>query len=792
MKVSELWLREWVNPNLTREALCNRLTLSGLEIESVMQVAGEFSGVVVGHILKIEKHPEADRLNICEVDVGAKENLQIVCGASNVTVGMKVPAALDGAMLPNNLKIKVTKLRGVTSYGMLCSATELGFTEESKGLFELPRNAVPGENVWEYLNLSDHILEINITPNRGDCLSLKGLSKDIAVLTDTKQTVLEISPNKEKIKDTLSITLEAAEDCPHYVGRIIRNVQADAITPVWLQERLRRSGVRCISPIVDVMNYVMLELGQPMHSFDLGKISEKIIVRKAKNSERLELLDGQTVDLNNEVLVIADREKPLAMAGVMGGLESSVTLLTKDIFLESAYFKPATVTKTVRKYHLNSESAYRYERGIDPEIQVAAIERATQLILQIAGGEPGPVINAVEKKFLPQPTIISLRKERVCKILGVKIENDFIEKTLHQFGFTCEKTKDGWNVTVPPRRSDLALEIDLIEEIMRVYGTEHLPIRDYTAPLKTFKCPENRLTLQTLRRSLCDLGYHEVVTYSFVDSNLQRLLNPQHSPKPLLNPISSDMDVMRTNLWPGLVKTMLFNQNRQQNRVRIFETGLRFIPNQNSYLQERVIAGLITGDVLPEQWGCPKRAADFFDLKGNLQDLFKLTRHAEDFIFKKGEHSALHPGQTAEIFRGNELIGICGALHPEILQSLDVTGKVFVFELKLDVLEQAHFPQSVEISKFPEIRRDLALIVDQAIPSAAIQATIIETAKELLKDIFVFDVYQGKGIVEGCKSIAIALTLQHSSRTLVDEEVADLMNRVIVALKGKFKAELRG
>lgn len=787
MKLSELWLREWINPELSLGELCERLTMSGLEIEEAAPVAEKFSGVIVAKVLKVEKHPEAERLHVCEVEVAGAEKLTIVCGAKNVRVGMKAAAALDGAQLANNLKIKTSKLRGIASHGMLCSAKELGLAEESDGLYELPADAHIGENVWDYLNLTDHVIDVSITPNRGDCLSVLGLAHEVSALTESPLQTPSFAPVKAKITDTLSVKVHAPEECPRYAGRIIRHVSADATTPIWMQERLRRSNIRCISPIVDVMNYVMLELGQPMHAFDLDKISGSIHVRRAK-AEELALLDGQTVTLDESAFIIADEQKPLAMAGVMGGLESAVSLLTKHVFLESAFFAATSVARMGRQYNLGSESSYRFERGIDPQMQVKAIERATQLILDIAGGEPGPIIDIVHENHLPTAKKIHLRAARISKILGMDISAREVETMLQRLGFALEKVSDGWQVIVPARRFDITLEVDLIEEIIRVRGYDTIPLHQSRNELSMHPRSEKKLPIILLRRVLCDLGYNEVITYSFVDHKLQQLLDPATQPKPIVNPITAEMTVMRTQLWPGLIQTFLYNQNRQQTRVRLFETGLRFMRGS----QQLVLSGLVSGSVLPEQWGVPTRSVDFFDVKGDLENLFKLTGTADQFKFKPESHPALHPGQSAEIVRDGTSLGMMGALHPSVMQALDLKQPVFVFELLLEPLETARQPRFSEVSKFPEIRRDLAILVDRAIPAEAIRDTIIAESGKLLQNINVFDVYQGKGISAERKSIALALILQHPSRTLVDEEVAELMERIMKRLKEKFAAELRG
>ncbi len=792
MRLSELWLREWVNPELSREDLCENLTMAGLEIEAVLPVAEKFSGVVIAEVVRVEKHPEADRLQVCEVNTGGPESLTIVCGAKNVKAGMKTAAALDGALLANKMKIKASKLRGVLSHGMLCSATELGLAEDSEGLIILPVDAPIGKDLWDYLDLTDHIIEVSITPNRGDCLSILGLAQDVSAITRTEARIPTISAIDATISDVLSVSLEVPEQCPHYVGRVIRNVIADAATPIWMQERLRRAGLRCITPIVDVMNYVMLELGQPMHAFDLEKISGGIEVRMAKEDESLELLDGQTVKLDSKTVVIADKKNPLAIAGVMGGMESGVTLLTKDIFLESAFFQPVCISQMSRQYKLNSDSSYRFERGVDPELQVRAIERATQLILAIAGGQPGPIIEVADKQYIPQKKEITLRSKRISQLLGFTINNSEIESILKLLGFSTEKNHEGWTVIVPARRFDITAEIDLIEELVRIYGYDKVAPSSSISAMQMNPCSEKKIHLSTLRHALCDMGYQEIVAYSFIDKKIQKLFDPDLAPKELLNPITAEMSVMRTSLWPGLINTLLYNQNRQQNRARIFETGLRYIVTNESLAQQHVLSGLVSGSVFPEQWGVVSRDADFFDVKGDVERILKLSFDQDSFEFKIGSHPALHPSQTADIFRHGEHVGTLGVLHPSMAQTLGVSGKVILFEILTDKLECAKLPQFKEISKFPEIRRDIAILVNQAVPASLIQDTITCVAGELLQAVNIFDIYQGKGITEGHKSVALSLTLQHSSRTLVDEEVAALMERVIVTLKETFAAELRG
>lgn len=791
MKCSESWLREWVDPKLTQEALCDALTMAGLEVEGLAPAAEAFTHVIVGQVLRVEKHPEADHLYVCKVDVGSPKSLQIVCGATNVKTGMKTATALLNAVLPNQSAITRTIIRGISSEGMLCSAKDLGLAEESQGLMELPRDAPIGQDLWAYLQLADTIIDVAITPNRGDCLSVKGITREISAITQTPLKEISIKEVPAALKDVLPVTVQSQVNCPRYLGRIIRNVKADIATPAWLKERLRRSGVRSISPIVDVTNYVMLELGQPMHAFDLNKIKQGIQVRQARKGEKLALLDGSAQELNADTLVIADHEKPLAMAGVMGGLDSSVTLLTNDIFLESAYFSPQCVARQRQQFGLSSESAYRFERGVDPSLQRMAMERASQLILEIVGGNPGPIIEIASKDYLPQQAIVNLPANKIKQVLGIAVADKEVERILSSLGFVLRKEKEGWLVTVPSYRFDAAIAEDLIEEIARLYGYEKIPTHRMTATLQVNPLDQNQINRDLLRQALNDQGYHEAITYSFIDKKLQNLLDPEHQPQELVNPITAEMTVMRTNLWGGLINTWIYNKSRQRERAQLFEIGTCFIPQGKDILQETRLAGLITGSASPEQWGMVHREADFFDLKGHVKNLLKLICPTNRFIFKSVTHPALHPGQTAGIYHQERQVGIIGVLHPFVLQALDLSAKIFVFELYLDLFQQQTPSRFKEISKFPEIRRDIAVLVNHAIPSKDIQDTIKHIAGYLLKDVFVFDVYQGKGVAPELKSIALALVWQHPTRTLVDEEVTELMERAISTLKGKLGAELR-
>ncbi|MBV9575175.1 MAG: phenylalanine--tRNA ligase subunit beta [Gammaproteobacteria bacterium] len=600
MKCSESWLRKWVNTNLTGEKLCHALTMAGLEVEQYAPVAADFSGIVIGEIVKIEKHPEIQRLHLCVVNIGKSALLKIVCGANNVKLGMKVPVAIPGAILANHKTIQSSHIHGFLSEGMLCSAKELGLSEEAEGLFELEASAPVGEVLRNYLNLDDYLIDISITPNRGDCLSVKGLAREISALTRTTLNEITISACEPTHQETLSIVVQDQIACPRYVGRVIREVKADAITPLWMKECLQRGGVRSISPIVDITNYVMLELGQPMHAFDLACINQGIIVRQSKQNEQISLLDGSEQTLDAQTLIIADHEKPLAIAGVMGGLTSSVTLNTKDIFLESAYFSPEVIARQRQFYNLSSESAYRFERTVDSAIQREAIERATQLILAIAGGEVGPVVDLVNEEALPKKKLVELSSTKIKQILGISIPKQTVNAIFNALRFSYEETTSNqaienkeetiWCVAVPSFRPDITIREDLIEEIARLYGYENIPTHSLKAELSSHSSSHSQ-DLDFFRQIFCDNGYHEIISYSFIDKKLQSLFDPQNLPRELLNPMSTELAVMRTTLWPGLINTLLYNKSRQQARIRLFEIGTCFISQEKSLLQPLRLAG---------------------------------------------------------------------------------------------------------------------------------------------------------------------------------------------------------
>ena len=791
MKFSEKWLRQWVNIEVDTQELVDKITMAGLEVDDVEAVAGEFTGVIIGEIVACEQHPDADKLRVTQVSTGS-ESFQVVCGAPNARIGIKVPFATVGAVLPGNFKIKKAKLRGVESFGMLCAEEELGMAESSDGLMELPLDATVGQDIREYLSLDDKIIDVDLTPNRGDCLSIAGLVREVSAnfLADvTEEQVAEVAP---AIDDTFKVNIDAPQGCPRYVGRVIRNVDVSRSAPLWLTERLRRSGIRSIDPVVDVTNYVMLELGQPMHGFDLDTLSGSIHVRMAKAEEKLTLLDGQEVTLNDNTLVIADEQKALAIAGVMGGEGSGVSEKTRNIFLESAFFDPITIAGKARSYGLHTDSSHRFERGVDFQLQKKAVERATALIVDICGGEPGPVMEVASEAHLPALREVTLRSEKVTSLLGMAIENSHIEALLSRLGLGLVVDGDGrWKVSVPSWRFDISIAEDLVEELGRIYGYNNLPDSTPTALLKMKQVDESQVQESDIRRALTARGYQETVCFSFIAPELHKLFDPQHEPVALSNPIASDLSVMRTTLLPGLVKTAGYNLNRQQSRVRLFETGLTFVKEGDELKQEPMLAALITGSRHPESWQGKAEAVDFFDLKGDFEAVFELGQAGNEFVFRKGEHAAMHPGQCAEIVRDGNVIGHMGALHPSLAKTMDMPAAVYLVELSLKAVTEGKVTSFSALSKYPEVRRDLALVVSASIAAGEIERAIESEAGELLRRVNTFDVYAGQGIEEGCKSLAMGLTLQHPSCTLKDDEVNELVDRVVTRLKQEFNASLR-
>lgn len=795
MKVSEKWLREWIDAPLPLDTIADKLTMSGCEVEAREAVATAFTGIVVGHVLEREKHPDADKLSVCKVDNGQGETLQIVCGAQNVRAGIKVPLALIGAVLPlpdgKDLKIKKGKLRGVESFGMLCSATELGMSDKSDGLLELPDAAPVGADIRDYLKLDDEVIELAITANRGDCMSMIGVARETALLLDVPLTPLAIEPVAAQHNDTFPVDIQATDACPRYTGRIIRNVNPKAATPVWMQEKLRRAGIRSISALVDVTNYVLLELGQPMHAFDLDKLQGGIVVRYARDGETLTMLDGQTATLRSDTLVIADQAMPVAMAGVMGGEPTSVTGGTRNLFLESAHFRPANIMGKARSYGLQTDSSARFERGVDPDMPLQALERATQLILTICGGEAGVVVDTLTDASVLQRKSILLRPERICRVLGVVMDDATVEGVLARLHCEFSRTAAGWQVQAPLARFDLAIEEDLIEELARVRGYDAIPAELRPRAPRITQPSENSVGRNTLRNLLVMRGYQEAVTFSFVDPKMEQTLAPGIDNIALANPISADLGVMRSTLWSGLLRSVAYNLNRQQNRVRLFEVGPAFHQDDAGQPQQKtMLAGVITGNLYPEQWGQVNRPVDFYDLKGDVEALLEQVTGTQ-FHFAPVAHAALHPGQSAEIMTQTEVVGWMGMLHPRLEETLGLEQPVYLFELDMGVLAQRTLPKYQPVSRFPAIRRDLALLVRADVLAVALENAVKKAAVPQLVSYYLFDVYAGKGIPEGQKSVALSLILQDSSRTLEDAEINRIVDAVIASLQDEVGAVLR-
>jgi phenylalanyl-tRNA synthetase beta chain len=785
MKFSEQWLREWVNPKISTSELTEQLTMAGLEVGAITPVAEDFTGVIVGEVLDIQPHPNAERLRLCTVKIAPQKTLSIICGAKNVRPHLKVAVATIGANLPNNLKIKKAKLRGIESSGMICSLSELGLAKTSTGIMELPKNAPIGKELREYLNLNDKSIEIELTPNRGDCLSIAGIAREVSVINNTKIKVPISKKTVTKIKDTFPIYITAKGACSRYVGRIIRGLNPKIQTPIWIQERLRRSDINAISPIVDITNYVMLELGQPLHAFNLAKLNTNIQVRYAKAKEAITLLNEQKLKLDEQTLVIADSKTPLAIAGVMGGQDSAADDTTCDIFLESAFFNPIEVGTYARHHGLHTDSSHRFERGVDPNLQIKAIERATELLLNIASGKAGPINEVKSEKYLPKKSPIKLRKKRIEHILGISIPDKDVKEILQHLGMQLKASKDGWLVTAPSCRFDINLEIDLLEELTRIYGYNNIPSRKLHLDLSIIPTSETKISLARIRALLVNKGYHEAITYSFVDPKLQNVLCPEDKPIELQNPISQDLSVMRTSLWPGLIQAVLYNQRRQQTRIRLFETGLCFTKRGQRIQQQPFLGGIVTGSAYPEQWGIPNRNVDFFDVKADLQYFLQAAN------FSKASHPALHPGRCAKISHKEKTIGLIGELHPEVKSKLGLNLPICLFELDLTYIQNTAIPKFAAISKFPTMRRDIALIVDEHISAQQLIEKILVISNKLLRNVQIFDIYQGEHIEKGKKSIALNLIFQHFSRTLVDEEIDIQVEQIIKQLKQQFKVELR-
>ncbi|MCE5231738.1 MAG: phenylalanine--tRNA ligase subunit beta [Mizugakiibacter sp.] len=793
MKFSENWLRELVGIPADRATLVERLTMAGLEVESVTALGAGLDGVVVAEIVEARPHPDADRLRVCTVQAGQGTPLQIVCGAPNARAGLKAPLATIGASLPNGIAIKAAKLRGVESQGMLCSARELGLDADASGLLELPADAPVGTPLARYLGLPDASIELKLTPNRPDCLGMVGLAYDVAAQfgSAARPPQVEVAPVAGSARR--GIRLEAGADCPRYLGRMIAGIDPAAATPLWLAERLRRAGLRPLGAVVDVTNYVMLELGQPLHAFDDDRLDGDIVVRRARAGETLTLLDGSEAKLDDGFLLIADATQPLALAGVMGGMDSRVTAGTRNVFLESAHFAPPAIMGRARRLGLSSDAAHRFERGVDPELPRLALERATTLLLAIAGGSAGPVCAAERAQDLPTRTAVPLRRARLARVLGVEVADADVARMLAALGMAVEATGDGWRVTPPSRRFDIEREEDLIEEVARIHGYARIPTHVPAGAFALAPESESRLPDAALREQLAARGYQEAICYAFVGADLLKAWQLDAGAVALANPLSADLAVMRTSLLPGLAQALAANRNRQQARVRLFEVGRSFHAGGGAPLETARVAAVACGEAAAEQWGEPARATDFFDLKGDLQSLCALGGAPQAWRFDGEDLPAwLHPGRGARLLRDGRPVGFLGALHPRLARALDLGADAYVFEVELDALAQRRVPRAEAVSRYPTVRRDIAVELAEEVAWGALEATVRAALGEALADLFVFDRYSGPGLGDGRKSVAMGLILQDRSRTLTDEDADRHVARAIVALERDCGAKLRG
>lgn len=786
MKFSEQWLREWVNPNLASEALGHLLTMAGLEVESHTTAAPAFSGVVVAEVKSVRKHENADRLRVCEVDIGTGELQQIVCGAPNVSEGAKVPCATLGALLPGDFKIKATKMRGVASNGMLCSGQELGIPDGVDGLLLLPQDAPVGVNLRDYLALDDTVIELKITPNRADCLSIRGIAREVAALTASPLQAPTVSPVPVTITSQREVKLSAGAACGRYLGRVIEQVNAQASTPAWMKQRLERAGVRSISAIVDVTNFVLLELGQPLHAFDHNKLQGDIEVRLPQVGERMTLLNGKEIALDSDMLLITDQTGPVALAGVMGGANSEVDDNTTAVFLESAFFAPEAIAGRVRRLGFSSDASFRYERGVDFTLQAEAMERATALIIDICGGVAGPVVEQVTE--LPARKPVAVRVDRVNRVLGMSLTATEMAAIFARLGLPFEQQADSFIITPPAARFDLAIEEDFIEEIARVYGYDAIPADNIRGRLAMLPLPEQQTPRAELRRVLVQRDYQEVVTYAFVDEQWENDFAANTTPIRLINPIASQMSVMRSTLLGGLLDTLSHNLKRKQNRVRVFEMARVFLKTATGEVEQpEKLAGLAYGTRFAEQWSYQAEKVDFFDVKADIEVLFS----PRQLTFRRAAHPALHPGRCAEVLLDGKVVGILGELHPQWVQKYDLVAAPIYFELDLQPLLARHTIQAQAVSRFPAVRRDLALVVADTLEVDALATTLRAAASHLVTEIALFDVYRGKGVEEGKKSLAFKVLMQDTARTLTDAEVDSVMQDLIAAAANSHAAQLR-
>lgn len=798
MKFSESWLRTWTNPEIDTTELVAQLTMAGLEVDGVEPAAAVFTGVVVAQITDISAHPDAEKLRVCKVDVGQAEPVQIVCGAPNAAIGLKAPCAVVGAVLPGDFKIKQAKLRGVESNGMLCGADEIGFDSKDDGLWELPADAPVGIDLIDWLQLDDQVIEVDLTPNRADCFSILGVARDLALINGSDLESATGAPIAATTDKDFPVVIDAAAACPRYLARAITNVNLAAESPLWMQERLRRSGIRTIDPVVDVTNYVMLELGQPMHAFDLDTLSGGIQVRMAEKGEKITLLDSKEVELDSDVLVIADSDKALAMAGIMGGEKSGVSADTQNILLESAFFAPSAITGKARQYGLHTESSMRFERGVDPELQRSAIERASELLLEIVGGESGPIIDHSSESDLPKRNPITLRKARLELLIGREYQAEEVSRILTGLGCNIlESANDVWTVVPPSWRFDMEIEVDLIEEVARIVGYNNIESKPITTSLGLGRSPEASLKTASLADHLVARGFREAINYSFISPEMASSILDSSKQVALQNPLAVDLSVMRPSLIPGLLLTVAHNLARQESRLRIFESGLTFClgASQNRSREEGIsqipsISAVICGSQFPEGWSEKAEEANFYHLKTELDALAAIG--GKNLEYKpQQELSYLHPGQSAAVLLDGQEIGCIGAVHPQLLQKIDIDVPVYVFEVSLEALLAAHIPGFVAPSKFPGVRRDIALLLDKEISAGGLVSEIKSLAPRNLTNITLFDIYTGQGIDSNKKSVALGLTFRDSSRTLQEDEISLAVKEIVTGLEQRLDAQQR-
>jgi phenylalanyl-tRNA synthetase beta chain len=794
VKITHHWMREFVPLEIKPAELARRLTLAGLEVEAVTPVAPPFSGVVVGEVLGVSRHPNAEKLTLCEVTTDGSNRLQIVCGAPNVRGGLKVAVAMVGALLPGDITIKRTKLRGLESNGMLCSARELGLGQEQDGIMELPAELRLGVDVREALDLEDTALEVNATPNRGDCMSVWGIARDYAAAHEGRYLAYTVPPVEARHAAVFPARIEVPAACPVFASRVIKGVKVGATSPAWLRERLRRVGINSISPIVDVTNYVMTELGQPMHAYDLDRLSGGITVRMAKAGEQLTLLDDKEYSLDPEFMVIADDSGAIGLAGIMGGRRTAISESTRDVLLEAAHFAPDAVAGRARRLGLFTDAAQRFERGVDPTLPALALERATALLLQIAEGAAGPAqatrAEAEAGQGAPREWV-KLRRSRLSSLLGVVVPDAEVEALLGAVTGGVESTAEGWRVRRPPHRFDIRIEADLIEEVARLRGFDSIAERHAVAPQVAGHATESSISDERLLTGMADAGYREVITYSFVDPALQRRLFPEAETLALANPISAELSEMRVSLWTGLVQAAQENLRRQQSRVRLFEIGKTFDVKNSSLREVKTLAGIASGARWPEQWGSAREPLDFYDVKADLMKLFALSGSDPEFRFEAGSLGSLRPGRTARIFRGAIPVGWLGEVHPQLVKSLSIGVNTIIFEIEVELAFRAKAAKFIKISKFPSVRRDLSIIVDESVPLAVLQENVTVSASGLLSELRVFDVYRGPGVDFGRKSIALGLILQDSSRTLTDVDADSVVTAVVARLRDVLSASIR-